>query len=70
MIIILAALEDLDERGQVHAEWHGAVASELGETRVLEFDRDECNMRVIHGLKLQPFFVTFEIGVSHKFFDG
>ena len=50
-VVVLGALEDLCEGGDVHAERDGTVAAIALEAGRLETDRDEGNVRVVHRLE-------------------
>ena len=51
-VVVLCALEDLCEGGEVDTEGYGAVAAETLEACGLELDGDEGDVRVVHGLEL------------------
>jgi len=68
-IIIFCTLENLGQTCKVHTERHGAITAIALEGRRSELDGNEGNVRVVHGLKHDSFFVTFEISIGDELFD-
>ncbi|PPQ75640.1 hypothetical protein CVT25_004667 [Psilocybe cyanescens] len=68
-IFVFRAPEHLGERRQVHAQRHGAVAAVAREPGRGELDGDERDVRVVHSLQLDFFFVALQVGVGDELFD-
>merc|ERR1719229_767525 len=62
--------QDLREGVHVHSQTRGPVALEVCEGRLAQQERDQCNMRAVHGLHLQTFLTAIEIHVLAKVFHS
>merc|ERR1719254_308684 len=62
--------QDLREGLHIHPQTRGPVALEVCEGGLAQQERDQCNMRTVHGLHLQAFLAAVEIHVLAKVFHG
>merc|ERR1719414_369437 len=62
--------QDLREGVHVHPQTRGPVALEICEGRLPQQERDQCNMRAVHGLQLQSLLTAVEIHILAKVFHG
>merc|ERR1719336_2636984 len=63
-------LQDLREGIHVHPQTRGPVALEVCESRLTQQERDQCNMRTVHGLHLQALLAAIEIHIFAKIFHS
>ena len=64
-IIILRTLQHFRQTGQVDTQRHWSITSILPETNRVQFDRHKSDVRVVHGLEVDAFFIAFEVGVCY-----
>merc|ERR1719336_945181 len=62
--------QDLCEGINIHPQTRGPVALEVCEGRLAQQERDQCDMRTVHGLHLQALLAAVEIHVLAKVFHG
>merc|ERR1719414_2353935 len=62
--------QDLREGVHVHPQTGGPVALEVCEGRLAQQERDQCNMRAVHGLHLQAFLAAIEIHILAQVLHG
>merc|ERR1719401_3227044 len=63
-------LQDLRQGIHVHPQTRGPVALEVCESRLAQQERDQCNVRTVHGLNLQALLAAVEIHILAKVFHG
>jgi hypothetical protein len=70
LVVVLGALEDFGEAGEVDAQWHRPVAAVSLEAGGFEVDGHERDVRVVHGLEVEALFVALEVGIGDELFNG
>jgi hypothetical protein len=65
-IVVLGALEDLGQTGEVDAQRHGTITSIVDEEFVGQVDRDQGDVRVVHGLEADAFLGALEVGIGYE----
>merc|ERR1719401_2393850 len=62
--------QDLREGVHVHPQTRGPVALEVCESGLAKQERDQCNVRTVHGLNLQALLAAVEIHILAKVLHG